>query len=91
MPSNPEIDEENDFPMTTDEDFDLIDERLANRDFKEEMVILKSKFKYILHLNFILILLVAETLPGRWSRLQENGVQRDMPCHREETCGKIYF
>ena len=39
MPSNPEIDEENDFPMTTDEDFDLIEERLAKRDFKEEMVI----------------------------------------------------
>ena len=39
MPSNPEIDEENDFPMTTDEDFDLIEERLANRDIKEAMVI----------------------------------------------------
>jgi hypothetical protein len=39
MPSNPESDEENDFPMTTDEDFDVIEERLANRHFKEAMVI----------------------------------------------------
>ena len=43
MPSNPEVDEENDFPMTTDEDFDHIEERLANRDFKEAMVIAESQ------------------------------------------------
>lgn len=32
---NSEIDEENDLPITTDEDFDLIEQRLANKEYKE--------------------------------------------------------
>ena len=32
---NSEIDEENDLPITTDEDFDLIVQRLANKEYKE--------------------------------------------------------